>query len=342
MTIFYLIRHGETDYSRNDALIFNGVGKDYAPLTLKGRKQVLSAAADSRFSNCNLIISSPYTRALESAAILSRELDLELMVEPTLFEWMADKQSRYFVENEEETRIGEYNRLNGEYPEGEDRGWEDNTMMKNRIMEVMERYLTYDKVIIVCHGMLIHSLFQDRWLDNAEIVEFKYDWEPSERYAIYDSKGKKTGRTNIHGDLRHIGEHSKFVHIVIANHEGEFLLQKRSVKKRFFPWVWDTTGGCIKHYEESLEAALRETYEETGLLFSEDQIQLVSDTFEVNLPDIFFARKKFNIDDCKMDENEVDELKLFSPDEMLEIFRLKPNPNTRYIKVLEHIIEDLL
>ena len=124
MTTFYLIRHGEADYSRQDTLIFDWKGIHFSPLTKKGRKQVLLSASDPRLTDCSIIISSPYTRALESASILSKKLNLELIVEPTIFEWMGDKYARHYEESGEETRIEEYNRLNGVYPKGENREWE--------------------------------------------------------------------------------------------------------------------------------------------------------------------------------------------------------------------------
>jgi len=34
--------------------------------------------------------------------------------------------------------------------------------------------MVYDKVIVVCHGILIHSVSGGKWLENAEIYEYNY------------------------------------------------------------------------------------------------------------------------------------------------------------------------
>lgn len=342
MTTFYLIRHGEVDYNRNDTMIFKGMGRNFSPLTYKGTQQISHISADIRLSSCKIIISSPYTRAIQSASILSRKLQLDLIVEPTLFEWVENKKFSSEV-IDSDLALNEYNKYNGVYPKNELKDWEDNELLSNRILEVMERYLQYDKVIIVCHGILIHSLFPDKWLKHSEIIEYEYDYKPSERFAVYDVNGIKTGRTMIFGNRQEEHEYSMFVHIIVSNNQGKFLLQKRSMKKRFFPGVWDTTGGCVKHYEETIDAALRETEEETGLIFAKSQIKFVRRILNRNFVDVFFAQKNFNLADCILDENEVDELKLFEPEEMYELFLDKKNPpcDKEYLDTLREIITNI-
>jgi 8-oxo-dGTP diphosphatase len=271
------------------------------------------------------------------------ELQIDIVIEPTLFEWEADKRFSEVSETETANRIREFNRWNGEYPNGEDKAWEDDVLLKNRLMEVMERHLDRSKVVIVCHGMLMRSIDKERWPEYGEIREFIHNFQPQERFSTYDMTGNKTGRTLVLGDKHVEGECSIFVHIVIANHEGKFLLQKRSQKKRFFPGVWDTTGGCVKHSEKTIEAALRETKEETGSVFDENQVRMVRRVFSDNIVDVYFARKDFTLSDCNMDKDEVDELKLFSADEMLKLFDERPNrPDDEYFCVLRFIIDQLL
>ena len=74
MTTFYLVRHGEPTYKPVDVRKFIGHGRDLAPLTKNGIEGVKKTANDSRLKNCEIIVSSPYTRALQTAAILSKEL----------------------------------------------------------------------------------------------------------------------------------------------------------------------------------------------------------------------------------------------------------------------------
>ena len=84
------VRHGHPDYSEPKALGYPGFGNDLAPLDVLGRTQAEQAAQDPRLRQGQLIVASPFTRALQTAAILSRRLDLDLRVEVGLHEWLPD------------------------------------------------------------------------------------------------------------------------------------------------------------------------------------------------------------------------------------------------------------
>lgn len=89
--MFYLIRHGEPDYSEASTKMYHDIGIELSPLTENGRIQIKKVAEDPRLQNASIIISSPFTRALQTAAILSKELGLDMIVETDLNEWMARK-----------------------------------------------------------------------------------------------------------------------------------------------------------------------------------------------------------------------------------------------------------
>lgn len=60
------------------------------------------------------------------------------------------------------------------------------------------------------------------------------------------------------------GEYHLSVHVWLLNHNGEFLLIKRSPNKGY-PNMWESTGGSAIAGDDSLSAAIREVKEETGL-----------------------------------------------------------------------------
>ena len=73
MTKFYLVRHGDPDPTMAGKMIFKGRGRNFAALSEEGQKQIKNAATDPRLKDCEIILASPYTRALQSAAIISKE-----------------------------------------------------------------------------------------------------------------------------------------------------------------------------------------------------------------------------------------------------------------------------
>ena len=81
MALFYLIRHGEPTYDHMLENGFWGFGRDFAPLTEKGKQQVEMTAKDIRLIDAEIIVSSPYTRALQTAQIISRETGIPVEVE---------------------------------------------------------------------------------------------------------------------------------------------------------------------------------------------------------------------------------------------------------------------
>ena len=169
--MFYFVRHGKTDYSEHNQKIYQGYGVNLASLGEKGKKQIKQTAKDERLQDADLIISSPYTRALQSAAILSRKLNVKLEVETDLHEWLANKNYMYEEDSKAELACAEYFSLNGDYPPGQDRNWESRQLMAERVRKVLEKYSQYDKVIVVGHSMMIQAVtgYNPKL---GEIVEF--------------------------------------------------------------------------------------------------------------------------------------------------------------------------
>lgn len=76
-----VMRHGE----RNDQPCYDrgfiGQGLELAPLTDNGVKQAEEAAKIPLIDGCSIIVSSPYTRCMQTAAIVSRIRNIPLQVE---------------------------------------------------------------------------------------------------------------------------------------------------------------------------------------------------------------------------------------------------------------------
>lgn len=169
MTKFLFIRHGEPDYSSSGNHRFSN--RDFAPLTEKGRNQVKVSSQDHTLENAELIICSPYIMAYESAKILSKELNIKLVIEKNLYEWLPDKQllvrdCRDFI-----SLLRDFSRNKGIYPPGEDRRWEDRESIKERTSGILRKYEAYKTVIVVSHAIVISVVTGKERIGYGEIIE---------------------------------------------------------------------------------------------------------------------------------------------------------------------------
>jgi broad specificity phosphatase PhoE len=170
--MFYFIRHGKTDYSQRNTGIYQGFGVTLAPLSETGIRQIEETAKDERLQGADLILSSPFTRAVHTAAILSRALDAEIRVETDLREWVANKNYIYEDDETAEAAYREYAANGGRYPDGEEKDWENAEAIKARVLPVLRKYAGYPKVIVACHGMMIAAVTGGKHPANGEIIEY--------------------------------------------------------------------------------------------------------------------------------------------------------------------------
>ena len=125
MTTFYFVRHGEMDTSMAGAKFYKGFSYNMMTLSEKGIGQIKETAKDSMCANAELIISSPFGRTLHSAAILSKELNVDMKVETDLHEWLADGVTYEFLSDEEAAAAYQcLNKHAGQHPEKENCRWE--------------------------------------------------------------------------------------------------------------------------------------------------------------------------------------------------------------------------
>ena len=171
--MFYLVRHGQTNYSMRNYKIYQGFGVNLAPLSETGVQQICETAKDIRLKGTELILSSPYTRALQTAAILSKELGAPIVVETDLHEWLADKAYTYLDDETAEKNYQEYTRQNGCCQGGTEPVWESAEMMRERVMAVLNKYRNYHKVVVACHGMMMQALTGGKHPNNGEIVQWE-------------------------------------------------------------------------------------------------------------------------------------------------------------------------
>lgn len=155
-TKFILIRHGEPRFDEVVDRGYHGMGYEIRRLTDLGIEQALNVTKDPLLKDAEVIVSSPYTRALQTAAIISRRLDLPLIVENDIHEWMPDTTFRY--EDNFDAIFSEYLLSKGVRKPTTVYHWESYEALKKRVQLTLLKYKNYKKVIVVCHGIVISTL----------------------------------------------------------------------------------------------------------------------------------------------------------------------------------------
>lgn len=170
------IRHGEPNKAEVDKRGFIGQGRDMAPLTELGVKQAEMVSLNSLLKGGQVIVSSPYTRALQTAAIISKNTGLDIKVEVDIHEFIPDKTFQLKGEEENKRLHKDFMHCLGEYPEGEVRKWETITEIINRSKPVFDKYvdLGYEKIIVVAHGGVIRRYTGVGLISHCEVCEVDF------------------------------------------------------------------------------------------------------------------------------------------------------------------------
>ncbi len=172
--MFYFVRHGKTDYSEKNTKIYQGYGVNLAPMSETGIMQIKETAKDERLKGTDIILTSPYTRAVQTASILSKELGVDIKIETDLHEWLANKNFVYDSVEAMDAAFREYEKNQGKYPDGEEKAWESKEALRKRILSVLEKYKGYEKVIVAGHGLMIQAVTQGKLPECGEITEFEF------------------------------------------------------------------------------------------------------------------------------------------------------------------------
>lgn len=152
MTKFVLIRHASPDYKKIIGMGFNKYyATSFAPLSGKGKEEATLLASNETLNNSDLIITSPFTRTIETANIISSINNLDVIIEPNLHEWLPDINLKYISDLEYTKRLKQAKlNINGPFETFKD--------IEKRSFNVLKKYLEYNKIIVVCHKVVIYSL----------------------------------------------------------------------------------------------------------------------------------------------------------------------------------------
>lgn len=172
-----LVRHGEPSYTPCTLRELKGQGRDLAALNDDGIEQILKVTVPNVIHKpAQIILSSPYTRSLQSAAVIASKTGLITKVVHDLHEWIPDLNYNYSSFKELKAIYADFYEHNGDRDGKFTKfHWEALDIFRNRVEASLLPFCsTYECAIIVTHGMVIQSL-SGQTAAYGEVVEIEFD-----------------------------------------------------------------------------------------------------------------------------------------------------------------------
>lgn len=139
-----------------------------------------------------------------------------------------------------------------------------------------------------------------------------------ERWELYDEEDKPTGEVIYRGERIPKGRFHRVVEAWLRTEDGNFILQKRSKKKKNYPGFWSCTAcGSVQEGEGPEEAMIREMEEEMGIILTREELKLdrVISEFPAHYY-IYKVEKDVKEEDIVMDPEEVEDFIFLTADQL--------------------------
>lgn len=150
-----------------------------------------------------------------------------------------------------------------------------------------------------------------------------------ELFDILDENGEYLNEVATRDNAHKKGLwHRAVVLFIISSDNKRVLLQQRSANKKMWPNLWDiTSGGHVLSNELGYQSVIRETKEELGLDIKKESLEFIGEMRSVNVKgdiidkhfnEFFIAHSDIDIDDLVLQEEEVQDIKWFDKEEVIE------------------------
>lgn len=148
---------------------------------------------------------------------------------------------------------------------------------------------------------------------------------------VLDEEGNITGEILTREQIHKKGLCHRIVVIAIIDAQRNILMQQRSKSKAKNPGKWDVAAaGHVSSGQTSTQAAIRETLEEVGIKVNEKELEYIftyknkekvkEDYIDNQIYDCYIVKKeKISLKDIKIQESEVEQVKLCNLKEFNEI-----------------------
>ena len=146
-----------------------------------------------------------------------------------------------------------------------------------------------------------------------------------EKWDLYDMERQKIDKQIHRGDAMSTNEFHLVVHVCIFNSNGEMLIQQRQPFKHGWSNLWDITcGGAAVAGDTSAKAASRELFEELGIQYDFDRKRpQLTINFERGFDDFYLIEYEIDLNELKLQEEEVQAVKWASREEILKLIAEK-------------------
>ena len=125
---------------------------------------------------------------------------------------------------------------------------------------------------------------------------------------IYDENRNLTGKIHKRGTPWQPGEYGVVVCVWVYDGKGHVLLTRRA-KEKSFAGTWENSGGAAQAGETSLQAIVRELYEETGIQAKPEEFELLGTDKDRNMfYDHYCLKKCVPLKEIKLLPGETDDV----------------------------------
>ena len=151
---------------------------------------------------------------------------------------------------------------------------------------------------------------------------------------VVDENNQLTGKTEERNIIHEKGIWHREVAVWIMNEKGEILLQKRAANKRQEPNKWAICAGHVEAGESVEDSMIREMEEELGIKVNMNQLEFLkiykkqnnipNDNIKnYNFQYMYFLKTNWNIEDYKIQLEELSEIKYVPFTEFEDIVKNK-------------------
>lgn len=168
---------------------------------------------------------------------------------------------------------------------------------------------------------------------------------------VLDEYGNKTGNIVTRKRVHQQGLYHRIIVVAIIDKNGHLLMQQRSKNKTKNPGKWDvSSAGHVSSGQTSIEAAIRETSEELGIEVDEKELEYIltykdnakieEDYIDNQIYDCYIVKKEdISIEDIKVQESEVEQVKLCDLEEFKDILANKNVMDRKefYEKIIKYL-----